>query len=47
MSDVPGLFCLQARFCPTAKPYSSDPNAKPVDLIPEENWTEAMKNLAS
>jgi hypothetical protein len=35
------------QICPTAKPYSADPNTKPVDLIPEENWTEAMKNLAT
>jgi len=35
------------RVCPTAKPYSDDPNAKPVDLIPETDWTEAMKNIAA
>jgi hypothetical protein len=35
------------KICPTAKPYSDDPNAKPVDLIPEAEWTEAMKNIAS
>lgn len=35
------------QLCPTAKPYSDDPNAKPVDLIPEEKWTEAMKNVAA
>src|SRR5579864_6811404 len=29
------------QICPTAKPYSADPNAKPVDLIPEAAWTEA------
>jgi hypothetical protein len=34
------------QICPTAKPYSADPNAKPVDLIPEENWTSATRNIA-
>ena len=35
------------QICPTAKPYSSDPNANPVDLVAEENWTDAMKNVAA
>jgi hypothetical protein len=35
------------KICPTAKPYSDDPNAKPVDLIPEAEWTESMKNIAA
>jgi len=35
------------RICPTAKPYSSDPDAKPVDLVPEENWTEAIQNIVA
>ncbi len=35
------------QICPTAKPYSSSPDANPVDLIPEENWTEAIKNIAA
>jgi hypothetical protein len=34
------------QICPTAKPYSLDPNAKPVDVIPEHQWTEGMKNIA-
>jgi hypothetical protein len=32
--------------CPTAKPYSDDPNAKAVTVIPEEKWTDGIKNLA-
>jgi len=32
--------------CPTAKPYSLDPSAKPVDVIPEDQWTDGMKNVA-
>jgi hypothetical protein len=35
------------QICPTAKPYSADPNAKPVDLIPETDWTEAMQKIAT
>ena len=27
------------QICPTAKPYSLDPNAKPVDVIPEDQWS--------
>jgi hypothetical protein len=33
--------------CPTAKPYSADPNAAPVTVIAEEKWTEGMQNLAA
>lgn len=35
------------QICPTAKPYSSDPNAKLVDLVPPEQWTEAIKNIVA
>jgi hypothetical protein len=35
------------QLCPTAKPYSLDPNAKPVTIIPPEEWTEGMKNIAA
>src|SRR5262245_32773006 len=33
--------------CPTAKPYSADPDADPVNVIPEDRWSEGMKNIAS
>ena len=33
--------------CPTAKPYSADPNADPVNVIPEEKWTPGIKNIAA
>ena len=33
--------------CPTAKPYSDDPHAKAVTLIPEEKWTDGIKNIAA
>jgi len=32
--------------CPTAKPYSDDPDAKNVKIISEEKWTEGMKLIA-
>jgi hypothetical protein len=35
------------QICPTAKPYSDDPEAKAVTVIPEEKWTEGMKNVAA
>ena len=35
------------RICPTAKPYSLDPTAEAVDLVPEERWTDGMKNVAA
>jgi hypothetical protein len=33
--------------CPTAKPYSDDPDGDPVTIIPEEKWTEGIKNIAA
>jgi hypothetical protein len=41
-----GAVLPAGQICPTAKPYSSDPNADPVTIIPEEKWTEGMKNIA-
>jgi hypothetical protein len=41
-----GAVLPAGQICPTAKPYSLDPNAKPVDVIPEEKWSEGMKNIA-
>jgi hypothetical protein len=35
------------QLCPTAKPYSLDPNAKSVDVIPEKDWTDGMRNIAA
>ena len=34
------------QICPTAKPYSDDPTAKGVTVIPEEKWTDGIKNFA-
>jgi hypothetical protein len=33
------------QLCPTPKPYSNDPNAPSVDVIPETDWTDGMKNI--
>ncbi len=33
--------------CPTAKPYSDDPNAKGVTVIPEDKWTDGINNIAA
>jgi hypothetical protein len=35
------------KVCRTAKPYSSDPNADPVNVIPEEKWSDGMRNIAA
>ena len=35
------------KICPTAKPYSLDPNADPVDVVPEDKWTEGIRNIAA
>jgi hypothetical protein len=42
-----GAVLPAGQICPTAKPYSLDPEAKPVDVIPEEKWTEGMRNIAA
>lgn len=31
---------------PTPKPYSTDPDADPAQLIPEDEWTPGMRNVA-
>src|SRR5262249_17844674 len=35
------------QICPTAKPYSDDPNADPVNVIPQEKWSDGMRNLVA
>ena len=42
-----GAVLPAGQICPTAKPYSDDPNAEPVNVIPEEKWTDGMKNIAA
>jgi len=34
------------KLCPSPKPYSQDPDAKDVTIIPQEKWTPGMKNIA-
>lgn len=34
------------KISPSYNPYSNDPNAPSAKLIPEEEWTEGMKNVA-
>jgi hypothetical protein len=41
-----GAVLPAGQICPTAKPYSLDPDAKPVTVIPEAEWTQGMKSLA-
>ncbi|MEK6259020.1 MAG: hypothetical protein AABP62_10435 [Planctomycetota bacterium] len=35
------------RLCPSPKPYSQDPNAKPVTIIPESQWTDGVRNIVA
>ena len=42
-----GAVLPAGQICPTAKPYSHDPNAKPVDVDPRREWTDGMKNIAA
>jgi hypothetical protein len=42
-----GAVLPAGRICPTAKPYSDDPRARAVDLVPEADWTDAMKNVSA
>jgi hypothetical protein len=42
-----GAVLPAGQICPTAKPYSLDPEAKSVTIIPEEKWTDSMRNIAA
>jgi hypothetical protein len=35
------------QLCPTPKPYTDDPNAKPVTIIPRAEWSDGMKNIVA
>ena len=35
------------RLCPTPKAYSDDPNAPPVKVVPENEWTEGMNSIVA
>jgi hypothetical protein len=42
-----GAVLPAGQICPTAKPYSADPDADLVTIIPEEKWTDSMRNIAA
>jgi hypothetical protein len=42
-----GAVLPAGQICPTAKPYSGDPDARSVDLVPEEKWTGTIKNVVA
>jgi hypothetical protein len=35
------------RLCPSPKPYSDDPDAPSAKIIPPDQWTDGMRNIAS
>ena len=35
------------KVCPTAKPYSDDPNAPPADILPQDEWTPGMHRIVA
>lgn len=41
-----GAVLPAGKICPTPKPYSDDPDAPPVDVLPVDQWTEGIKNIA-
>jgi hypothetical protein len=42
-----GAVLPAGKICPTAKPYSADPNAEGVTIIPEGRWSEGMRKVAA
>jgi hypothetical protein len=42
-----GAVLPAGQICPTAKPYSDDPDAEGVKVIPQEKWTEGMRKIAA
>ena len=41
-----GAVLSAGKICPTAKPYSDDPDAPLVDIVPPDQWTEWIRNVA-
>jgi len=41
-----GAIQSTGKLCPTAKPYSQDPDAQTVNVIPAEQWSDGMKTIA-
>jgi hypothetical protein len=42
-----GAVLPAGQICPSAKPYGDDPARKDVTVIPEEKWTDSMRNIAA
>lgn len=42
-----GAVLPAGQICPTAKPYSDDPNADPVNVISENKWTDSIRNVVA
>lgn len=42
-----GAVLPAGKICPTAKPYSDDPNADPVNVISEDKWTDSIRNVVA
>jgi hypothetical protein len=40
-----GAVLPAGKICPTAKPYSDDPNAPTADLLTEDQWTPGMRRM--
>lgn len=40
-----GAVLPAGKICPTAKPYSSDPNAPAAEIVPQSEWTGGMNNM--
>ena len=41
-----GAVLPAGKICPSPKPYSTDPKADPAELIPEDQWTAGMRQIA-
>jgi hypothetical protein len=41
-----GAIQSAGKICPSPKPYGDDPAAKQVTIIPEDQWTDGMRNIA-
>lgn len=41
-----GAVLPAGKICPTPKPYSDDPDAPLVDIVPPDQWTEGIKSIA-
>jgi hypothetical protein len=40
-----GAVLPAGKICPSPKPYSDDPNAEAVEIVPPSAWTKGMKNI--